>query len=190
VYRIDADYVVNVRLDPTHALVIDIDRAEDVPGQVATWIGTAQFVAEREPRQTQIVNPLGDFRRHAAADPHKPLGLVGKRVAQLRLIDVRENGDQFFNHLVAIEHECRIDEYRRCFDVGCEQPAIAIDDIGTAEALGQRFGYRDGHVGALGKPKMHELAGDGGERQQDAAHQHDVTDRTSAPCRCLRGVHG
>ncbi len=82
-------------------------------------------------------------RRQAATHPHEAPVAVGKLLAQRIGVDIGEDGSQLFDGLVAIDDARRVGEQRVRFDVGRQQAPVAIDDVGTREAVRHRFVERN-----------------------------------------------
>ena len=106
----DADHLVDVALDAGDALVVDVDVAEHVAGQLAAGIGAAQLAAKIESRQAEIVHRLRRARRQTAPYPHEAAVAVGEIVAQPRRVHIGEHDGQLFHRLVAIDDARRIGE--------------------------------------------------------------------------------
>ncbi len=157
VHGIDTDLIVDVFLDAPDAAVVDIDGAEHVTGERASRIGTLQLVAERQARQTEIVDHLRDLRRHAAAHPDEAARPVGKSVAQFIRVEIRQHGGELLDQLVAVDHKRGIGKDRRGFEIGCEKPPVAIDDVGTAETRRHGLRKRQRHIRLVAERKSDEL---------------------------------
>lgn len=56
--RLHADLLVDVALDTGDALVVDVDRAQDVSGQRTARVGATKLATEVEAGQAQVVHPL------------------------------------------------------------------------------------------------------------------------------------
>ena len=142
-HGLDADHLVDVALDAGDALVVDVDVAEHVSGELAAGIGTPQLAAEIEARSTEIVHRLRRTRRQAAPHPDEAAVAVGEVLAQRVGVEIGEHDGELFDGLVAIDDARRVGEQRVGFDVGGQQAAVAIDDVGTREALRNRLVERD-----------------------------------------------
>ena len=105
------------------------------------------------------MNHLRNFRRYATAYPDESARSVGKRTAQVGGIEVGQNRDELLDQFVAIKHDAGVRENRRRLQIRCEQPAIAIDDIGTAEACRHRLGKRQRDVRLMTESQRDELNG-------------------------------
>ena len=81
-HRLDADHLVDIALDAGDALVVDVDVAENVPGERASGIGAAQLAAEVEARQAEVMHGLRRLGREPAPDPDEAAGAVGKILSQ------------------------------------------------------------------------------------------------------------
>ena len=52
------------------------------------------------------------------------------------MVDVGENARDLLGELVRVDHAIGVGEKRRALDVGREQPAAAIEDVGTMDRRG------------------------------------------------------
>ncbi len=152
----------------------------------AEGIGAAKLVAKGEAGQSQVMHGLRELRRQAAANPGEAARAVLERAAQLGFVEAREHRGQLLDDLVVVLHARRIGKKRRHLDVGREQAAVVVDDVGTREALGERLAHARYHVAATAQRQADELAADDGERET-----HGEDDDGGSPVRragaCARG---
>ncbi len=107
----DADVLIDVALEPGNALVVDIDRADQMSRQRATGIGAAQFrsgtTGRASPRSCTRCAVLGDSPRRI----HTKRRDLSERLCSS--CDWSRSGKisgKLFDDLVAVEHHARIGE--------------------------------------------------------------------------------
>ena len=130
--------VVEQALDAGQPLVVGVDGAEQVAGERAQRVGALELGAEGEAREPEIVHALSLTRAQAARHPGEAAAAVGKRLAQLRLVEAGERGGELFDRLVEIENELWIGVERVDGNIAGKQPPVAIDDVGRATSCAPR----------------------------------------------------
>ena len=74
------------------------------------------------------------LRREFALDADEAPSLLD--AGAVALVDVGENARDLLGELVRVDHAIGVGEKRRALDVGREQPAAAIEDVGTMDRRG------------------------------------------------------
>jgi hypothetical protein len=121
--------VVDPFLDAGNALIVDIDVTNDVRELVAVWIDALVFGQESDARNAEAVNLLLLRRRDVPLEPGKT-AFRAEPLAHLAAVEVRQHAGQELGRLVGIDDAARLREQRRRFDIGGENFAIAVEDIG------------------------------------------------------------
>src|SRR5215475_2588679 len=90
-----------------------------------------------------------------------------KAVAQLVAVEIGHHRGQELDCLIDVDraHSLRLGEQRRCLDVGCENLAIAIEDVGSGGCNGVLWAYAS-PGGTLRR-----------DRDQDQADRNDSIDK-------------
>ena len=127
--------VVDEFLDAGEASVIHVDQPDHVARSGADGIDAAIFLDEGETREAKLVDLLLLLRRQLALDADEAATcpeLGAKRLG----IDVVEHARHLLGQLVDIDDFGRIGVKRRALDVGGEQTAVAIENVGTVHRRG------------------------------------------------------
>ena len=177
--------VVEQALDAGLPLVVGVDGADEVAGERAQRIGALELGAEGEAGEAQIVHALGHPRGEPARHPDEAPAAVGERLAQLGFVEAGKGGGELLDDLVEVEDQVRVGVERIDGDVGREQAAVAIDDVGPRPAARQRLGQRNLDLGPRPQRQPHQLPADYGEAQEHAA---EGDERASAQA-CAAGAH-
>ena len=113
-----------------------------MPRQGAVRVNALGLVAEGKSGQAEIVDALGGRGRDAAPQAHEPAVAIGEEAPKLCGVEVGEDLDQAFHHLVDVDDERRVGIERRGLDIGGQQTPLAVDDIRPPERFGQRPRHR------------------------------------------------
>src|SRR5262245_32059114 len=127
--------VVDEFLDAGETLAVDVDETDDMTCGRSHRIDAAIFVDEADAGESELVNLALLLRRKLALDADEAPALLDAR-AEIALVDVGEDARNLFSELVRVDHAIGVGEKSRTLDVGREQPAAAIEDIGTMDRRG------------------------------------------------------
>ena len=164
--------LVEHALEAGEALVVGVDGADQVAGERAQRVGALELGAEGEAGEAEVVHALGLAGAEAAGDPHEAAALVGERFLEVGGVEAGERGAELLQGLVEVEDEQRVGVERMHGDVGGDEAAGAVDDVGTRKGTGERLGHGDPDLGRRPGGEAHELAGDGGEADERGEERH------------------
>ena len=120
-------------------------------------IDAAIFLDEAEAGLAKLVDLGLLLRRELALDGDEPLAVL-QLLAQLRGVDVGEHACHLLDQLVTVDDLGRIGIEGGALDVGGEQPAVAVEDIGAM--------HRGGDVVDAAIARL-----DGGKAEGDEPHR-------------------
>jgi hypothetical protein len=106
----------------------------------AQGIDALEFGAEGKTRQPQVMDQLGLARGQTARNPGEPPGPVGQGAAHFGAIEAAQDGGDLLDDLIEIENELWVGIERMTGNVGGEQLAVPIDNVGPRPALADRLG--------------------------------------------------
>ena len=117
-------------LDAGDALVVDIHMADLMRDRRPVRIDALVLGEEADAGETEAVNFLlllgGDF----ALEPDEA-ALRRQPLAHFAGVEIGHHRGQQFDRLVDVDQLARLGEQRRCLDVGGDDGAIAVEDVGT-----------------------------------------------------------
>ena len=157
--------VVDELLDARQALAVDVDQTDHVARGRAHRIDAAIFVDEGEAGQAKLVDLLLLLRRQLAldADESAPRLELG---AKLGGVHVGKHARHLLDQLVLVDDLGGIGVKRRALDVGREQPAIAVEDVGAVHGRGDVVQAARARLGA-GEAERDETAADQDEGESE-----------------------
>ena len=121
--------LVDVFLHAGDALVVDIGQTKDMRGGRAARIEAALLGAEADARHAERHDVGLLLRRQLALQPDEA-GAALQLVIGLLDLEIRQHRRQLLDRLVGIDDAARLGEQRRGLDVGGQNLAVAVDDIG------------------------------------------------------------
>ena len=127
-------------------------------GGGADRIDAAIFVDEAETGQPELVDLGLLLRRQLALDADEAAALL-QPAAEIRGIDVGEHAGHLLDQLVDVDDAGRVGIEGRALDVGGEQPAVAIEDVGTMHGRGNVVEAARARLG-VGEAERHQAAAD------------------------------
>ncbi len=116
-------------LDAGDALIVDIDVADQVGDLVAVRIDAFVLRQEADARNTEPVHFHLLGRRDIALEPGEAAPRA-EAVAHLAAVEVRHHAGEKLGRLVRVNDAARLRKQRRRLEVGCQDFAVAIDDVG------------------------------------------------------------
>ena len=126
---------VDELLDAAKTPVVDVDEANHMTCRRADRIDSAVFFDETESGDAELVNLRLLLRRQLAFDADEAPPLLQPR-AQVFLLHVRKDARDQLGKLVHVDHAFRVRVKGRALDVGSDQPAVPIENIGTVDRRG------------------------------------------------------
>ena len=117
-------------LDAGDALVVDVDVADQVRDFGAVRIDALVLGEEAHARQAELVDFLLLLGRDLALEPDEA-ALGTEPLAQIGGIEIGDHRGQQLARLVDVDDPARLGEQRRRPDVGCEDLAVAVENVGT-----------------------------------------------------------
>ncbi len=135
--RLQQRHILGIHLlfDAGNALVVDVDRTEDVRGLRAARIEALALGDEIQPRNAKLEDLFLDRRGQLTLDPYKSL-VAGESFAQPVQIQFRQYPVQRLGRLVHIDDAARFGEQRRHPDVDRHLQPVAIKDGGPRRGNG------------------------------------------------------
>ncbi|MGY4292634.1 hypothetical protein ACVWXN_000729 [Bradyrhizobium sp. i1.4.4] len=121
--------IVEPLLHAGDALVVDVDETDEVGDLVAGRIDALVLAQEADAGNAELVDVLLLLRRDLALEPDKTLSRR-QALAHLGLVEVRHGRSQKLDRLVLVDDAARLAEQARRLDVGREDRAVAVDDVG------------------------------------------------------------
>ena len=116
-------------LDAGDALIVDIDVADEMGDLGAVRIDALVLRQEADAGQPEAMNLLTLLGRDLALEPDEA-ALGGKPFAQLGSVRVGHDGGQQLGRLVDVDDAVRLAEQRGRADVGRQDFAVAIENVG------------------------------------------------------------
>ena len=164
--RIGQALFVQVFLHAGDADVILVDEADHVRADRAVGIDAPVLRQETDARQSEMKDLGLLLGRDLPLDPNEAF-LRAQPLAQLFRIDVRKHGGDEFDGLVLVDDAVRLGEDRHGLDVGGEDQAVAVDEIGpcAGDRLISRAFQRLGRI--MREAEREELRADRG-----VGHEH------------------
>ncbi len=160
-------------LDSGNALVVDIDVTDEVRNFSAIRVIALVLVQKTDAWQALTVNLALLLRRDVTPQPDKA-ALRGKPLAQFGAIEVRQARREPFDRVVDIDETAGLGVERRHAHVGCQDDAVAIENIRPRRCNGVARYHAMRGMAVRGEREHHEPRGndriDGGEgndRQSD-----------------------
>ena len=168
--------VVDEFLDAGEALVVDVDKADHVARGGAHRIDAAIFLDEGEARQAELVDLGLLLRRQLALDADEAALRPSARERRSLALTSGSTLVTCSTSSSTSMTRCGIGIESCALDVGREQPAAAIEDVGTMHRRGnvvEPAGARP----AAGEAERHEAAADQdeGQRKGEAGETEAVT---------------
>src|SRR5205807_9319344 len=127
--QIGEPVIVEPLLYAGDALVVDVDRTDEVGDLVAGRIDALVLAQEADAGQAELVDVLLLLRRDLALQPAEALARR-QALAHLGLVEVWHRRGQKLDRLVLVDDAARLAEHAGGLDVGREDRAIAVDDVG------------------------------------------------------------
>ena len=161
-------------LHPGDALVVDVDEADQVRDLVAGRIDALVLAQEADAGNAEAVDFLLLLRRDFALQPDEAF-LRRQPLAHFAGVEIGQGRGQKLDRLVLVDDAARLAEQARRLDVGGEDFAVAVDDIGPRgrDRVLRCAAARAVAVGA-GR-KHHEPAADHGiDRGKGQHHEADA----------------
>ncbi|MGY3456969.1 hypothetical protein ACVWW5_002419 [Bradyrhizobium sp. LM3.4] len=162
--------IVEPLLHAGDALVVDVDETDEVGDLVAGRIDALVLAQEADAGNAELVDVLLLLRRDLTLEPDEALARR-QALANLDLVEVGHGGGQELDRLILVDDAARLPEQARRFDVGREDRAVAIDDVGPRgrDHLLRRGAARAVGVGA--DREHHEPAADQGVDRDEGEHR-------------------
>ena len=154
--RIGQALAVEIFLHARNADIVLIDEAQHMRAQRSVGIDALVFRPEADAGQPETVDLVLLLGGDLALDPDKALLRV-ETVAQFMRVDVGQHGGDEFDRLVLVDQVARFGEHRHGLDVGGEDIAVAVGEIG-ARAGGGLIGGRFQRLRLARKAEMQQLA--------------------------------
>src|SRR5260370_355449 len=173
--------VVDPFLDTGVALIVDIDVTNNVREFVAVRIDAFVLGQESDARNAEAVHFTLLGRRDVPLEPGKTT-LRSEPLAHFATIEVRQHARQELSCLVGIDDAAWLREQRWGLEVGCENFAVAVEDIGPRRR--NRIGRSAAayHVG-IGRGRIEH------EATRDNGIDKDESEKSEAETRvCLAGA--
>src|SRR5260370_643716 len=173
--------VVDPFLDAGVALIVDIDVTNNVREFVAVRIDAFVLGQESDARNAEAVHFTLLGRRDVPLEPGKTT-LRSEPLAHFATIEVRQHARQELSCLVGIDDAAWLREQRWGLEVGCENFAVAVEDIGPRRR--NRIGRSAAayHVG-IGRGRIEH------EATRDNGIDKDESEKSEAETRvCLAGA--
>src|SRR6266436_8603563 len=167
--------------DAGDALIVDIDVTNDVREFVAVRIDAFVLSQEADARNAEAVHFTLLGRRDVPLEPGKT-ALRSEPLAHLAAVEVSQHTGEEFGCLVGIDDAPRLREQGRGLEVGCENFAVAVEDIGPRRR--NRIGRSAAayHVG-IGRGRIKR------EAARDNAIDKNESEKSEAePRLCLAGA--
>src|SRR5207253_6549786 len=111
------------------ALVVDIDQANQMRDLRAGRIDALVLAQKADAGNAELVDGLLLFWRDLALQPDKPLAR-GQAVAHLDGVEIGQRAGEQLDRLVLVDDAARLREQAWRLDVGRENFAVAVDDVG------------------------------------------------------------
>ncbi len=117
-------------LDAGDALVVDIHQADQMRDLRTARIDALVLAQEADAGNAEAMNVLLLLRRDLALQPDKALACDDEPLAHFGAVEIGQRAGEQFDRLVLVDDAARLGEQRRRLDVGGEDRAVAVDDIG------------------------------------------------------------
>ena len=127
--RIGQALLVEIFLHAGDADIVLVDEADHMRADRPVGIDALVLGQEADAGQAEMEDFLLLLRRDLALDPDEAL-LRAEPLAQLLGVDVGQNGGDQLDRLVLVDDAARLGEHRHGLDVGGEDLAVAVEQIG------------------------------------------------------------
>ena len=133
--QIGQSLAVDIFFEARNADAVEIGKAKNMRGNRAVRIDPFVLGKKADARQAEPVDFLLLFRRDRALDPNEALA-GAEPLAQFPRVDIGKHGGQKFDRFVLVDDAPRFRENRHDLDVGCQDLAVAIENIGACRGDG------------------------------------------------------
>src|ERR1700730_4103054 len=122
--------VVEPALDPGEARIVDAGVADDMRRQRPIRIDSTLFVLELQPRYPELIDLVLFARRQVALDVYEALAR-GQLGVDIGAFEARESLHQLTGGVGRVDDLFGVGVDRGAVERGCEQLAVAVDDVGA-----------------------------------------------------------